>query len=605
MSIWTGLEHIRLVVVNAIRQTDSNDLTTTPYFNGLSIKAVTFVNENGTPINFGSPDYEVVLVAGQSNSTPVGVYKNDLIDYDDPRVLQYPFAGDYANKLIVAKEPITQGEGKVNSEPFNSFATHFCKNYLKKYPNKRLILVPMGVSDTGFSNYRWRINGDLYNNAIYQTNKTLSDFKDSKLIAILWHQGERDISNNISTANQKISLLTLIDGFRNSISGAEKVPFIVGGISPEWNPNGLKDEFNTMYSRLHNERNYVGFADSLGLKGNSGDPVHFSPDALRLLGQRYFNAVELAKEWKITVPVKPKIISLTGLSDTTLKLVFDNPVVGCDYLIIQYKINGTNIWTESNQISAITPDYTITGLTLGTSYNVRLKSTNQQGSVYSNITTGSTKSIVSPPANYSDPKLWLKFDPGNLVKNDYSYGNVTGVNMNDGFIYSDGIRSFGGFGTSSYLTLDRQVSTEYTRAAWVNILAIRYHVAIFSTENGDAPGINNLIVDGSPNSAVVQIFKGNNEFVGGASFVPLSQWVHVVCTYKTDGSTHTLYFNGVKKAEFTGNPHTPNSTNNKYFFGAINGSVGGYWNNAMDDIMLFDYAMTDIQVAKLYTDTRQ
>lgn len=72
MGIWTGLEHIRMVVVNAVRQTATADLTTTEYFNKLPLQAVTFVNENGTPINFGSDsgtgvansltNFDVVLV---------------------------------------------------------------------------------------------------------------------------------------------------------------------------------------------------------------------------------------------------------------------------------------------------------------------------------------------------------------------------------------------------------------------------------------------------------------------------------------------------------------------------------------------------------------
>jgi hypothetical protein len=82
----------------------------------------------------------------------------------------------------------------------------------------------------------------------------------------------------------------------------------------------------------------------------------------------------------------------------------------------------------------------------------------------------------------------------------------------------------------------------------------------------------------------------------------LDTWIHVAITYASAGSTHTIYVNGLKRAQFNSTAHTPNGTNNQLFIGALTfGS--GFWNNPMDDVMVFDYAMTEAQLAKVYEDT--
>jgi hypothetical protein len=610
MSIWTGLEHIRMVVVNAVRQTGSTDLSTTDYFNKLPLQAVTFVNENGIPINFGSSgsgstvsslsDYDVVLVIGQSNSCPSGSPKDSLLDIEDPRILQYPNGGTYNDRLVLAKEPIFQGTGVVESGNENNigFASHFAKNYVRVYPTRKLVIIPMGIGNTGFSNNRWNRGNDLYNNAVTQTNEFLANYSGSKLVAILFHMGERDHDSGVSVTTQKASLLAMLDGLRLDITNGANIPFITGGHSSDWVPDSLtKALYNDMYSKLNRSRNYVGYASSAGLNGSGlGNEIHFSAASMRVLGDRYFAAWQIAKDYVISVPPIAFNLISTVISSSALKIEWEIPNTGVwETFKIQYRVNGATNWLESPAL--ISTSSLLTGLLPTTNYDIRIRSINNQGSSYSALINATTNANI---VTYANPKVWLTFATANPTQNDYEYGWLAGTNITGANIYVDAVRDrVCRFPSDGFMILYRAIGVQYTRCAWIKLESYRSFAAIFGSEDGDAAGRNGLLVNGISG---LQLWN-NYSYLGTTTpALPIDTWIHACITYSSVGATHTLYINGLKNAQLTGNTHAPNGTNDKLFIGAVTFG-NGYWNNPIDDVMLFDYAMTEAQVAKLYQDT--
>jgi hypothetical protein len=610
MGIWTGLEHIRMVVVDAFRQNGTTNLATTDYFNKLPTQLVTFVNENGTPINFGTggstsvvatlTDYDVVLVVGQSNASTSGAPIDLLQDIPDPRMLQYPNGGTYADKLVLAREPVFQGQGVVEAGNENniSFVTHFGKNYLRVYPNRKLAIIPMAIGNTGFSTNRWNPGNDLYNNAISQTNKFLTNFPGSKLVAVLCSMGERDHDNGVPVNTQKASLLAMLDGLRSSITGATNVPFVICGHSPDWVPGDLlKELYNDMYAKLNRSRNYVGYASSLGLVGGGvGNEIHFNAASMRILGDRYFAAWQIAKDYVISLPPAANTLSAVVVSGSALKISWVAPIGGVyESYRIQYRTVGSISWLETPDLTSTTS--LLTKLTANTSYEVRVATINSQGRTYSSLISATTSAVVT---SYINPNLWLKFETTNVGQSDYAYGWANPTNMSNANRFVDTVRgNVCRFPADGFLIVYQNISTNYTRAAWIKLESYRSFAGIFGSENGDAAGRNDVIVNG-----VSGVQAWNNYGYIGTSPENLSTdiWIHVAVTYSSVGTTHTIYVNGLKQAQFNSTAHNPNGTNNQLFIGALTfGS--GYWNNPMDDVMVFDYAMTEAELAKVYEDT--
>ena len=78
----------------------------------------------------------------------------------------------------------------------------------------------------------------------------------------------------------------------------------------------------------------------------------------------------------------------------------------------------------------------------------------------------------------------------------------------------------------------------------------------------------------------------------------VNTWVHYVCTY--DGTTAIVYKNGVL---FSSGAKTFNTVNNSNFFKlgmAENGSLN-FFNGAIDDLKIYNYALSQAEVTSLFT----
>jgi hypothetical protein len=242
--------------------------------------------------------YDIIIIAGQSNSVGYGTRNHSLPNYygahpnnpDDQisnRVKMYCNDGVIRNAshpfdhLLTWSDrtyrPPRVGGGNYfqNCNPVG-FGLTFAKRYLqnKGDPNKKVIVVGCGYGGTGFSeakenirfwwkpndepNYRFR-NGTtgLVKSLDLITRQKISDMStkvssNSRVVAILWHQGESDkdycMANQANKDTYISNINTLFTNLRTHIRTlypTSNPPILVGGLSPELDRRRIDHSFRT------------------------------------------------------------------------------------------------------------------------------------------------------------------------------------------------------------------------------------------------------------------------------------------------------------------------------------------------------------------------
>ena len=236
--------------------------------------------------------YDVILVIGQSN-THQGIGFDHWLDRPFKNIKQLGRFNDNDYKIIPAVEPLDHLSKLPNTI---GFALTFAKEYERKYLKKGrcILIIPAGMGSTGFSSNYWNPGDTLYQDAVARTNFVLEHF-NSRLAAILWHQGESDVGN----AAFQERLDSMIVHLRKDITGCSKdVPFILGGLVPYWtdqdrNRIALNRILETTPARVGK----TGYADprmpDLIVKpDNELVAIHFDAKGEREMGRRYFSEYE-------------------------------------------------------------------------------------------------------------------------------------------------------------------------------------------------------------------------------------------------------------------------------------------------------------------------
>jgi len=263
--------------------------------------------------------YDIIIQAGQSNSQGCGLGET-AEEYTDREEVLY-FTPEFT--VEIAREDVYEW-GKQNNFSL-AFAREYVKADLKR--GRKLLILRAAVGGTGFSDKRWGPEDDLYlrmmemiRRALWQMTKNLtssphstlhaphSDITSqfsalnsqfnmgSRLIALLWHQGETDAVNGMSKELYYENLKWLVESVRNGF-GCPKLPFIAGDFVSEWKNKNIKacEPIIAATRELCQNIGNAAFVETAGLKSNNedhgnGDDIHFSRDALNILGKRYFEA---------------------------------------------------------------------------------------------------------------------------------------------------------------------------------------------------------------------------------------------------------------------------------------------------------------------------
>lgn len=216
------------------------------------------------------------LLIGQSNAGGRG-FPNEVepIDNDNIFVLRN---GKWRKMYVpVNADRVTSGICLIES---------FADLYSKEN-NVEVGIIP--CADGGSSIDQWAEGGLLFDHACYMTELAS---RTSDIVGVLWHQGESDCSDDrYPLYEEKLKLF--IESLRKK-TNLYDVPFILGGLGDFLKDCNRHDYFknytyiNDALMKIAQEDKTIGFASAQGLLANP-DNLHFSADALREFGVRYYN----------------------------------------------------------------------------------------------------------------------------------------------------------------------------------------------------------------------------------------------------------------------------------------------------------------------------
>lgn len=257
-----------------------------------------------------------ILIVGDGNAVGLNgiVYSStggwsDIMDFPDPRVMQYRQNGIYPNadhtalepanpdivdKVVLAQEPLchsfdTNGFPEANSV---GFGISFGKEYVHNYPGARqVVLLPAGDSTQGFDA---SFDGTTRNNSIALCNEFLNlDLGKNTIECIIICMGSVDgdtMTNGVFSTN----MTELIDYYRDS-SRFPSVPIVVVGLSFD-HTGGQTTNVNAAIAALPGLRFGVGYAAPTAAMNSDTSGVYLNGPGQRLLGKVIYSAFVTATE---------------------------------------------------------------------------------------------------------------------------------------------------------------------------------------------------------------------------------------------------------------------------------------------------------------------
>ncbi len=244
--------------------------------------------------DFTQEKFDIIIQAGQSNSEGYGFGSVDTPYTPDGRVW-------YMNE----NNTISLGVEKV---AFNGIQANFGLPFAREYINagylaegRKLLILRTAAGGTGFRDHRWGLSDDLYLRMMEMIRTALALNPENRLVALLWHQGENEVSVNTSFETHYNQLGALLRSVRDTF-GVPELPFIAGDFVPQWKEKTIEastpvsDAMRTLCA----DCGHGGFAETDGLHSNAqdvevhplgwgnADDIHFSRRSIYELGVRYF-----------------------------------------------------------------------------------------------------------------------------------------------------------------------------------------------------------------------------------------------------------------------------------------------------------------------------
>ncbi|MGQ8870060.1 sialate O-acetylesterase [Myroides sp. TSA_177.3] len=265
---------------------------------------ISFAQQQVDPCLDVSEGYDVILVAGQSN-THYGYPLDAQLDTVNAKVYAIHRQSGMDYRIDKAKPALDFWTKSTNR---NSFAITFSNLYATQIltnSNRKVLIIPAGYSGSSILN--WKKGGNLYKDAMERLNYVLDNIHGSRLVAILWHHGEA----NVGWAPYQETLDTMIADMRSDIhqQNVEEVPFVLGGMVPYWvSRNPKRGEQQAIIKDTPNRVNNTRYADPefptvIDKPNNGYDEIHFDAAGQREMGKRYFNAFNESNGMRFKVSI--------------------------------------------------------------------------------------------------------------------------------------------------------------------------------------------------------------------------------------------------------------------------------------------------------------
>ena len=242
--------------------------------------------------------YHILVSAGQSNThLGHGTIPQDFVAH--PRVFQLGRHAASNLQLLPAKEPLQHWTSNGSSI---GHAKTFAERYIQTLaPDQKVLIIPAGCSGTGLGAGHWVTGGLFYEDLIYRVGYALQQFPDSRVVGVLWHQGENDVFNTSYHAD----LVEMIPEMRLRFGGGtniyERLPFLLGGLSDAWLAANYQfqatEDIIASIPFLVTNTAFVS-SDGLGFNqppGYGNDIIHINAAGQREFGHRYFERFDDAQ----------------------------------------------------------------------------------------------------------------------------------------------------------------------------------------------------------------------------------------------------------------------------------------------------------------------
>lgn len=228
------------------------------------------------------PEMKSFLMMGQSNMAGRGNIE-DVEPINNFRTYM-----QRNGRFIRMSEPVNPDraifEGKFRSgvSPAASFADE-----LAKADKIKVALIPCADGGTKLS--EWMPGTILYDHAVFSAKLAM---RTSTLSGILWHHGESDCECDEDVLAYKDKFIYMITALREEL-GSPRLPVIIGelseNISEAWNLSDRPARLNRIFYEIAKEIKNSAIVSSSGL-ALKDDGVHFTAEAQRIFGKRYFEA---------------------------------------------------------------------------------------------------------------------------------------------------------------------------------------------------------------------------------------------------------------------------------------------------------------------------
>jgi hypothetical protein len=162
-------------------------------------------------------------------------------------------------------------------------------------------------------------------------------------------------------------------------------------------------------------------------------------------------------------------------------------------------------------------------------------------------------------------------------------------------------------GSSQYLAIadascaNLEISGSQTWSMWIKPESFPAgHMMAMSKDNGGATAQMRVITSGS--SAYVRFALAGlttNILVDSAVVLQTGKWYHCVGVYDSDATKLKIWLNGVKKEVTASGSHT--DTNADFHISGWDNAATEYFDGIIDDVAIWDRALTDQEVFNLYT----